>query len=88
MASQELKLFLSGVDSAYLRFADVIHRGQFISQAELTAAERKDLEDMGIPKGAAGLIIAAARDTGDSFVALHQSFKGCTPFHFCIFCWS
>ncbi len=84
MASQELKLFLSGVDSAYLRFADVIHRGQFISQAELTAAERKDLEDMGIPKGAAGLIIASARDTGDSFIVLQQPFIVCTPIHFCI----
>ena len=51
MASQELKMFLDGVNSAYLGFADVIHRGQFTSHAELTAAERKDLEDLGIPGG-------------------------------------
>lgn len=41
-----------------------------IHQAELTAAERKDLEDLGIPKGAAGLIIKAAKNTGDCFVVV------------------
>ena len=51
-----------------MHFADVIHQGQFTSQAELKAAERTDLEDLGIPKGAAGLIIAAARATGNAFV--------------------
>ena len=81
MASQELKLFLSSVDSTHLRFADIIHRGEFTCQAELSAAEPKDLEDMGIPKGAAGLIIASARDKGETFIALQQPFMVCTPIH-------
>ncbi len=77
-------MFLSGVNSAYSNFADVIYRGQFTCQAELTAAERKDLEDMGIPKGAAGLIIASARDKGETFIALQQPFMVCTPILYCL----
>ncbi|KAL0056155.1 hypothetical protein WJX82_008246 [Trebouxia sp. C0006] len=39
---------------------NAIHKGEFTNQAELAAADRTDLEKLGIPKGAAGLIIAAA----------------------------
>ncbi|KAL3161929.1 hypothetical protein ABBQ38_009010 [Trebouxia sp. C0009 RCD-2024] len=40
--------------------SDAIHKGEFTNPAELAAADRTDLEKLGIPKGAAGLIIAAA----------------------------
>ena len=58
MASQELKIFLSSINWRYLDYADAIYEGEFTSQAELGAAERTDLQALGIPKGAAGLIIA------------------------------
>jgi len=69
MASQELKSFLSRVNFGYLDYADAIYEGEFTSQAELGAADRTDLQALGTPKGTAGLIIAAARGAGDSFVA-------------------
>ena len=69
MASQELRAFLSCIDRRYVDHANTIHQGEFTNQAELAAADRTDLEKLGIPKGAAGLIIAAARGTGDSLVA-------------------
>ncbi|KAA6429925.1 MAG: hypothetical protein FRX49_00357 [Trebouxia sp. A1-2] len=65
MASQELRAFLSSIDSRYVDHADAIHKGEFTNQAELAAADRTDLEKLGIPKGAAGLIIAAAGGKGD-----------------------
>ena len=58
MASQELRAFLSSIDRRYLDHADAIHKGEFTNQAELAVADRIDLEKLGIPKGAAGLIIA------------------------------
>ena len=70
MASKELKSFLSSVSSGYLDYANAIYEGQFTSQAELGAAERIDLVELGIPKGAAGLIIAAAKGIGDFFYCL------------------
>ena len=70
MASQNLKSFLSSVNSGYLHYADAIYDSEFTSQAELGAADRADLQALGIPKGAAGLIIAAARGAGDSVAAL------------------
>ena len=70
MASQELRAFLSSVDSRYMGHADAIHNGQFTSKTELAAADRSDLVELGIPKGAAGAIIAAARGKGDSFIAI------------------
>ena len=87
MASQELKSFLSSVKVGYLEYADGIHQGEFISQAELGAADRSDLQALGIPKGAAGLIIATARGAspGDFFTALllhHlQPSFACTAFN-------
>ena len=53
-----------------MHYADAIYDGEFTSQAELGAADRADLQALGIPKGAAGLIIAAAGGAGDSVVAL------------------
>ena len=53
MASQELKSFLSSVKFGYLDYAGAIYKGEFTSQAELGAAERVDLQALGIPKGAA-----------------------------------
>lgn len=70
MASQKLKSFLSIVQIGYLHYADAIYDGEFTSQAELGAADRADLQALGIPKGAAGLIIAAARGAGKSVAAL------------------
>ena len=72
MASQELKSFLGSIHSGYLEYAHAIHEGEFTSQAELGAADRSDLQALGIPKGAAGLIIATARGAspGDIFIAL------------------
>jgi hypothetical protein len=91
MASEELKTFLSSVNIGYLKYADVIHKGEFTSQAELGAADRTDLQDLKIPKGAAGLIIAAARGAGDSIVALlfhYQPLVVCTAFQYCDLCLS
>ncbi len=69
MASQELKKFLRGVNTEYLVHADALHHGEFTNQAELGAADRADLEKLGVPKGAAGLIIKEAEGTGDSCAA-------------------
>ncbi|DBA70038.1 TPA: hypothetical protein ACH3X2_012289, partial [Trebouxia sp. C0005] len=63
---QELRAFLSSIDSRHVDHADAIHKGEFTNQAELAAADRTDLEKLGIPKGAAGLIIAAAGGKGSS----------------------
>ena len=60
MAAQELGAFLSSIDGRYVDHADAIYRCEFINQAELAAADHTDLEELGIPKGAAGLIIKAA----------------------------
>ena len=70
MASQELKSFLSHVNFRYLHYTDAIYDGEFTSQAELGAADRADLQALSIPKGAAGLIIAAARGAGTTVAAL------------------
>ncbi len=91
MASQELKDFLSSVNPTYLDYADSIYEGEFTSKAELGAADRKDLQALKIPKGAAGLIIAEARGAGDSFVALlfhHQPLVVCSAFPKCDLCLS
>ena len=79
MASQELRAFLKSIDSRYVDHADAIHKGEFTNQAELAAADRTDLEKLGIPKGAAGLIIAAAAGKGDSWIAFifHKFEYGC-----------
>ncbi|KAL0035679.1 hypothetical protein WJX79_007913 [Trebouxia sp. C0005] len=73
MASQNLKSFLSSVNSGYLHYADAIYDSEFTSQAELGAADRADLQALGIPKGAAGLIIAAARGAGRQISLLYIS---------------
>jgi len=70
MASEKLKCFLRSVSLAYLEFADAIHEGGITSKAELGAVERTDLQTLGIPLGAAALIIATARGSGDSFGTL------------------
>lgn len=91
MASQELRAFLISIDSRYVDHADAIHKGEFTNQAELAAAERTDLEKLGIPEGAAGLIIAAARGKGDSLVAFivqYQPSVICTALHSCTLYWS
>ncbi len=85
MASQELKTFLSSVNFGYLDYADAIYEGEFTSQAELGAADRADLQALGIPKGAAGLIIAAARGAGDSVVALLFHYQPLVVFSTVIF---
>jgi len=61
--------FLRLVNNEYLVHADALHHGEFTNQAELGAADRADLENLGVPKGAAGLIIKEAAGTGDSFAA-------------------
>ncbi|DBA92527.1 TPA: hypothetical protein ACH3X1_002758 [Trebouxia sp. C0004] len=76
MASQELRAFLSRVDSRYVDHADAIHQGEVTNQAELAAADRTDLEKLGIPKGAAGLIIAAAGGKGRLAEALIEEGPG------------
>ena len=69
MASQEHKKFLGRVNPEYLVHADALYPGEFTNQAELGAADRADLEDVGVRKGAAGLIIKEAGGTGASFAA-------------------
>ncbi len=81
MASEELKTFLCSVDRRYLQYADVKHHGEFTSQPELGSADRIDLQALGIPKGAAGLIVAAARGTGDSFCCLSFLLSASAPLH-------
>ena len=66
MASQELKRFLRVIDSDYVVYADVLHHGSFKRRIELAAADRKDLENLGIPIGPAGAIIRAAQGTAGS----------------------
>ncbi|DBA90637.1 TPA: hypothetical protein ACH3X1_003863 [Trebouxia sp. C0004] len=65
MASKELRTFVSKVKIGYLIYSDVIQKGDFTSHAELGAADRKDLQELKIHKGAARLVIPAARGTGD-----------------------
>ena len=66
MASKEPRAFLGSINSRYVDHADAIYKGEFTDQAELAAADRTDLEKLGISKCAAGLIIAAAGGKGDS----------------------
>lgn len=66
MASQDLRAFLNSIASKYVGYANAIHDGGFTEQAELAAADRTDLVDLGIPTGAARVIVAVARGTGDS----------------------
>ena len=86
MASQELKTFLSSVNFGYLDNADAIYeRNSLVRQTFRSAAP------LGIPKGAAGLITAAAKGAGDSFVALlchYQPLVVCPAFPYCDLCLS
>ena len=66
MASDDLKDFLRGVDPDYELYAQRLHEGTFTKKAELGAADKADLEALRIPKGAAGLIIQAAKGTGQT----------------------
>lgn len=65
MASQKLRAFLSSIDRRYEDHADAVHTGGFTSQAEVAAANCADLEKLGIPRGAAGVLIAEAGGKGD-----------------------
>lgn len=64
MASLELIEFLRSVNVNYAQYAQILHEGTYTIRGELSAAERSDLEALGMPKGAAGLIIKAAEKTG------------------------
>ena len=64
MASNDLKKFLRGMDPSYEQYAERLHQGTFTKKAELGAADKADLEALGNPKDAAGLIIKAAQATG------------------------
>ena len=61
MASNDLKEFLRGVDPDYEQYAERLHQGTFTKKAELGAADKADLEALGIPKGAAGLLACTVR---------------------------
>ena len=64
MASQELIEFLRSLKEDYVQYAQVLHEGTYTDRAELSAAQVPDLQALGVPKGAAGLIIKAAEGTG------------------------
>ncbi len=63
-ASQALIDFLQSVDGEYVQYAQLLHAGTFTNRAELGAADESDLEDLGVPKDAAGHIIKAAKVAG------------------------
>ncbi|CAL8466446.1 g5982 [Coccomyxa elongata] len=65
MASQELIGFLRSVDEKCAQYAQLLQAGTFTDRLELSAADKFDLEALGVPKGAAGLIMEAAQGTGD-----------------------
>ena len=67
MASEKLKNFLRKVDEDedYSPYAEVLHVGKFTTKAQLGAASREQLITLGIPDGAAGLIVQAAKGTGE-----------------------
>ncbi|CAL8463554.1 g3088 [Coccomyxa elongata] len=73
MALNKLKEFLRSINEDYVRYAEHLHQGTFTNKAELSAADRSDLEALTVPKGAAGLIIQAAKGTvysGEAFKAV------------------
>ena len=67
MASEKLKDFLRKVDEDedYSPYAELLHVGKFTTKAQLGAASREQLIAIGIPDGAAGLIIQAAKGAGE-----------------------
>ncbi len=71
MASEALKAFLSSINIEYLQYADAIHHGTFTTPLEIGAAKREDLEALQVPKGAAGAIVAAAKNTGSSLCLVY-----------------
>ncbi len=84
MASQELKAFLSSVNlDTWTMQMPSMKVNSLVRQ--LGAADRADLQALGIPKGAAGLIIAAARGAGDSVVALLFHYQPLVVFSTVIF---
>ena len=64
MASERLIQFLRSVNEKYEEYAQLLHKGNFTNERELSAAGRSELEALGVPKGAAGAIRNAAQRTG------------------------
>ncbi len=56
--------FLRSIKEEYVQYAELLHEGNFTNKAELSAADKWELEALKVPKGAAGLIIKAAQGTG------------------------
>ena len=64
MASSQLVEFLRSVDQTYAQYAQLLYEGTYTNKGELSAADKPDLVALGVPTGAAGLIIKAAQGTG------------------------
>lgn len=78
MAPEELKAFLTSIDSRYLDYADRIHNEGFTSIVEVAFAREAELQAKGVITGAARQIIDAAQRRGNSFVALTVSHQHCS----------
>ncbi|KAK9819629.1 hypothetical protein WJX72_000463 [[Myrmecia] bisecta] len=61
LASEELKEFLRSIKAEYVQYAELLHEGTFTDKAELSGADKTDLVALGVPNGAAGLIIRTAQ---------------------------
>ena len=80
MASEEVKAFLTSIDSRYLDYADRIHNEGFTSIVEVAFANAREaeLQAKGVTMGAARQIIDAPQHRGNSFVALTVSHQHCS----------
>ena len=66
---KHLKAFLKKLEPDYEQYAEALH-SKFPSEEHIAKAGRDDLTELKIPKGAAGAILPAAKNSGAFLISL------------------
>lgn len=69
-----MEAFLEELDPAYKQYAQPLHTGSYTNVAEIAAATRELLHEAGVPKGPAGVILAAAQKKAGGPRGRHGSY--------------
>ena len=73
---QHLKGFLRHLKPRYEQYAEALH-SKFSREEDIAKASKDDLIQLNIPRGAAGVILKAAKNSGANFTRLLHG--ACTP---------